>query len=437
MKCRTSYVAVGTIALCVAASGGAEDRAAHEPKPYMRVVDDGGVTRLEMAVRKFEAVDGAADGGGRARGPVVYFAAAVHIAEGAFYRDLQGFLDAQDVVLFESVKPAGAGDARHDGVVPQTDEARRKRSEQRVRFVGVAVERFRMQEKRYPKTLDEIAASGMGRMADLLKSSSVDAWGNAIVYTLVPATAEGERARVEVVSLGADGRVGGDGIDADLRLSDQKPLNKSELGDRSKGIQQRLADALEVEFQLTAMHHDRANWRNSDLSIDQVEARLEQAGADGGMLFSMLDGSSMGSKLAGFLIGLLGSTPESRAMLRVAMIETIGRADALFAGLGGEMGALMEVIVVDRNTAVLTDLRAIIENEPGVKSVAIIYGGGHLPDLERRLVREFGYSPAGDEWRTAMRVDAKAAGLTPGQLTATRKMIGSMLEAQTKRAKKK
>lgn len=426
----TQVVRIGAAVIGLFAGASSAAAGQDQPRPYMRVADDapdGNSVRLEMAVRTFQPAD--------ARGPVVYLAAAVHIAESEFYRDLQAFLDAQDVVLYESVKPPGAGSPAHDVLGAMSDGQRRTLTERRVRFIGNAATRFRAKEGRYPATIDEIGASGMGRMADLLRASRVDAWGHPIVYSLTPEE-NGVPPFIQVTSFGADGAAGGDGIDADLRLTDQPPLTKSELGDRSKGIQQKLADALGVEFQLNAMHHDRPNWRNSDLSVDQVEARLAAAGADADMLFSMLDGSSFGSKVAGLLIGMLGSTPESRAMLRVAMIEMIGHADALLEAAPGGLGAAMDVIIIDRNTAVLDDLRRILADEPGVKSIAIIYGGGHLPDLERRLVKDFGYAPAGDQWRTAMRVDAKAAGISPAQLAATRKMISGMVRAQTKRGKK-
>ena len=43
--------------------------------------------------------------------------------------------------------------------------------------------------------------------------------------------------------------------------------------------------------------------------------------------------------------------------------------------LPGKMSAMMDVLLEDRNAVVIDDLKRLIEREPGVKSIAIIYGG--------------------------------------------------------------
>ncbi len=390
---------------------------------FSRVKDgeDGTSTRLEMGVREFSPKSG--------EGPKVYLAAAVHIAEGDFYKQLQEFLDAQDVVLFEGVKPEGAGAAEHDQVA-QTDENRAAATKRRVRFVAMAVEHYRVDKGHLPESVEELGKDSEGRIGALLKGAMSDGWGRALVYRV-----DGEKKDAfDVVSLGSDGREGGEGAAGDIRYSDQKPLSKSEKGDRSEGIQTKLAEATGLVFQLSAMDNNKPNWRNSDLSIDQVQSRLEKAGADGGMLFKMLDGSSLFSKVGSMLLGFVGSTPEGKAMLRVMLIEMLGHADVLIQQAPGGIGKLMDVILEDRNQVVLGDLKRIVETEKGVKSVAIIYGAGHLPGIQRGILA-MGYQPTGDKWFTAMRVSAKEAGLSDGQFKATREMVGKMVEAQAKKAK--
>jgi hypothetical protein len=404
-------------------------------QPYQRVVadDEAGVMKLEMAVREFAPP--------KEGQPRVFLAGAVHIGDASFYKSLQEFLDQQDVVLFEGVKPPGAGAAEHDagGAAAETDESRAAATTRRVRFIAMAVEKYRSDhEGKLPRDLEELVSGSQARIASLVKGSLTDAWGHALVYTVLAADADGEKsAGFDVVSLGSDGAPGGEGAAADLRFSDQKPLSKPETGDRSEGIQQKLADALGLVFQLSAMNNNAPNWRNSDLSVDQVQARLEKAGANADGLFKLLDGSSMLGRIAGLAIGFLGSSPDSRAMLKVMMIETLAHADVAMKAPGmGKMGAVMGVIVEDRNAVVLADLKGIIEGEPSVKNVAIIYGAGHLPTMEQRLVGEMGYKPVGDTWRAAMRVDATEAGLKPAQVRQMREMIDRMFAAQAKGAAK-
>jgi pheromone shutdown protein TraB len=152
----------------------------------------------------------------------------------------------------------------------------------------------------------------------------------------------------------------------------------------------------------------------------------------------MIDGSSIMGKMAGFMLSMISATPESRAMLRVMVIEMLGHADVMLAvKMPADMNKLMGVIVEERNQVVLADLRKLIQTEPGVKSVAIIYGAGHLPGMERSLVTDFGYAPAGDTWRTAMEVDSKEAGLSADRIRSIREMFSKMMSAQAELQKPK
>ena len=91
------------VTACSAMVGGANAQSESGAK-FIRVVeeDDGGVVRLEIAIREYGPIAG--------EGPVVSLAGAVHIADAVFYERLQSYLDALDVVLFEGVKPPGAGE---------------------------------------------------------------------------------------------------------------------------------------------------------------------------------------------------------------------------------------------------------------------------------------------------------------------------------------
>ncbi|MEX2218710.1 MAG: hypothetical protein WD749_08110 [Phycisphaerales bacterium] len=428
------------------AEGNGAAAAAHVAAPYQRTADDrpGGVVRLEMTIREFAPP--------RAGMPTIYLAGAVHIANPSFYGSLQEFLDTQDVVLFEGVKPPGAGSGEHDRG-EQTPEQKAKATERRIRFLAMAIERYRAKEGGLPESLAALVEGSEGRIAQLLKGSLSDAWGHPIGYDVRAATpapgssqppiSDGGPAPAgkpgaptfDVLSLGADAKAGGEGAASDLRFSDQKPLKKPEKGDRSGGIQQELADATGLVFQLTAMDHNKAHWRNSDLSMDQIQDRLEASGASADELFSMLEGTSFTGRLAGMMLSMMGSTAEGRTMLRLMMIEMLGRADELIKlRLPGGMEGMMAVILEDRNKVLVDDIRRIIEREPGIRTVGAIYGAGHLPGVERSLVADLGYRPAGDRWLVAMEVDADRDGVSPSQLVATRRMVGQMIQTQLDQA---
>ena len=423
-------VVLGTLTLAAGSLQAQEPAKAEGIGGYARVVEEkgGDAIRLEMAAREF-----ASQTPGR---PKVFLIGAVHIADKKFYDSVQEFLDQQDVVLFEGVKPAGSGDAEHG--LPTDDDGKAKITAQRIRFVAAAVEMYRGKHKELPADTKELVEGSDNRIKSLLPGALEDGWAHPLMYEkrqppAVDGTEPKDRFRdFDLYSFGSDGKAGGEGAGADVHYIDEKPVSPPEKGDRSEGIQTKLATATGLVFQLEAMNNTKPNWRNSDLSIDQVQSRLEKAGADGSALFKLLDGSSFMGKFAGVLLGLVSSTAEGKAMLRVMMIEMLGHADVMMDSMPGGMGKLMGVILEDRNDVLAADIKKVIETEPNVKSIAAIYGAGHLPGVQKRLA-EFGYQPVGDTWRVAMRVDAKEAGLSAAQMKQTRQMIQKMVEAQTKK----
>lgn len=57
------------------------------------------------------------------------------------------------------------------------------------------------------------------------------------------------------------------------------------------------------------------------------------------------------------------------------------------------------VIIGERNRAAIEALRRAIDD--GNNKIAILYGGGHMPDLGRRLREEFDLVPSSVQWITA------------------------------------
>lgn len=419
---------LASVSLVVAAAG-APPAAPNQSQRWVRVSDDDANNKvtLQVAARSFKRKN---DDGGR----VIWLASAVHVGDRSYYTALQESLDSKDVVLYEGVKPPGAGRTDHD--LGATDDDKVDATKKRLRFLGIAVKMHEQSRGELPEALVDVTKpSAKGetldeRIAPLVAASMTDAWDNAIVYSLL--SGEVGADGFDLVSLGADGNAGGEGAAADIRLSDQKPIGEGEIPDQSEGgIQQQLAGALGLVFQLDAMDHSGANWRNSDLSVDQLTERITGSGGDADELFQTLGGESIGAKFAGALLRFIGSNQMFSTLAKAMMVEVLGQADELMDVLPGEMGKLMDVIVKDRNQVVLDDLVGVLEHEPDKKSIAVIYGAGHMPDLEARLA-ELGFAEDRSVWFNAITVDLDKTGLSRQQTQQMRIMLRDTIKEQGK-----
>lgn len=385
---------------------------------------DGVRSTLEMAIKAYRPADG--------NGPTVYLAAAIHIGEPEFYHELQMFLDAQDVVLFEGVQPPGQSrDPRWD--LPRDDEVKAAITAARANLLALHLGRYYQAEGRYPADMTEFAASLDGEDEWLIAPSLLDAWGRGFFMSTV--TPEDGSSVAWVGSLGADGAVGGEGFAADVFASPQFLPEPEAQGARGDGLQQKLADALHLEFQLASMDHSAPNWRNSDVSVDVIQQRLEELNADnqGEALFDVLSGKGFMGRLSGFLVGIIGASDTLRETTKAMLVDLLANAEDILPAQEQLLGPLMDVILHERNQVVLADLEQVLK-EPGVRTIGVIYGAGHLPDIEKVLLSRFKYVQSGETWVPALTADLGKAGMSPKQAQRMRDMLRRQMGRQLKRA---
>lgn len=102
-------------------------------------------------------------------------------------------------------------------VLPSQDRAMVEKARTDVRMIEQAIEMYRIDTRKYPtleEGLDVLASAPRGsslRTESYIKSLPMDPWGNPYQY-LIP----GENGQFDVFSFGADGRSGGDGLNADI-----------------------------------------------------------------------------------------------------------------------------------------------------------------------------------------------------------------------------
>lgn len=417
-----AIVAVFSAFALVSAAAYVELRASPEPGPAVRVLEAEDLSRVELQTPARTL---------RRGGVRVTLVGVTHIGEPGYYETLQRLLGTHDLVLYERVEPAWA--QRREAAPPAWNVSATKA---RIRHTAARVARSARRAGE-PVTdldrLDEVVPDD----DPLDRTAETDAWGRRL---LIERSEEG----FDVISYGADGRPGGEGPDADLRLSDQPELSPAEIR-RGGGLQADLAKAAGLAFQLDAIEYNRPGFVNADVSAERLMAALagrelgpDAIGAieppDNGML-ALLSGDSPLASIIGGVLRVAGLLPGGRETIRLVLIETLARSDAFLENAGGALGPGMErtmTVLLDlRNEAVLEQLAESLDSDDPPERVAIFYGAGHLPGLERTLLAQ-GWSVERTEWLTAMRVEASRS-FPASQIRSLRSMIAGTLEREMSR----
>ena len=436
-RCRRGVAALAAAALAVPAAGqiafapraippaGAE-AALQTPAladPYMRVVEDPGRTiALQIASRAFAPT--------RQGLPRVTLVGVAHVGERGFYRAVQALLEEHAVVLYESVKPPGASPPGG-----ATEAQRIESTEAALEFLAALIEAHRAEHGDYPADLAALVQFAAGhdpRLGHFVAGALRDGWGRALVYR----HGDGNDS-FTLESLGADGQPGGEGPGTDLAAGPDAGGGALALAGEDS-LQSELAAALGLEFQLDALDYSGAGFRPADLAMDELERALAAEGIDFAAIEGSLAGSSLPGKLAMFILRVVkfadrwlgGALADT---FKVVLIEVLADEAVLEQALAQFGRGFGTVIIDQRNQVAVNELEAIIEREPEVDSVAILYGAAHMEDMGERLADQLGYRPQRDTWLTAFEVDLAGSAMTPGDLDQIRRMVRRQLRMMTGR----
>ena len=100
---------------------------------------------------------------------------------------------------------------------------------------------------------------------------------------------------------------------------------------------------------------------------------------------------------AGVLLALFSKNKTLR--LRRAMAEQMQNMEGGMIMFEGKDGS---TIIDHRNAKAMDILRREIDT--GKKKIAVFYGAGHLPDMQRRLLSDFRMQRAGQFWLNAWKL---------------------------------
>ena len=167
-------------------------------------------------------------------------------------------------------------------------------------------------------------------------------------------------------------------------------------------IQKAMKDVLELDFQLQVIDYTRANMIHADMSPAQFAESMNKRGESMlGMLVRMMiaamnqQDSQAAAASNGQLLMALFDKDRAMALKRV-MAEQFQSMDGMLSAMDGPEGS---TLISERNKVALEVLRKEIGK--GRKKLAIFYGGGHMPDFDKRLREQFGLVPSTTRWLVA------------------------------------
>ncbi len=175
-------------------------------------------------------------------------------------------------------------------------------------------------------------------------------------------------------------------------------------------MQEGMSGVLELDYQLDQIDYHKDNFVHADMSPTDFSKSMADRGES---LWTMI------FRMVGYGIAQQNKNPEKamEARLLAALFDK-DRALALkrvmadqFEDLEGSMGALDgadgSTIITERNKVALEVLAQ--EIKAGKKHLGIFYGAGHLADMEKHLISDFGLRPQSIRWLTAWDLTGKKA----------------------------
>ena len=181
------------------------------------------------------------------------------------------------------------------------------------------------------------------------------------------------------------------------------PKNASSKGGNPLSFVQRaMKDMLELQFQLDAIDYNAENMVHADMSPKQFAESMQRKGESVLGIFLRMMGYAMaqqgkadgkGSDVQ--LLAALFDKNRSLALKR-AMAEQFQDMEGAMLVIEGPDGS---TLISERNKVALEVLRKQIAE--GKKKIAIFYGGGHMPDMQKRLLDDFKLVPSTTRWLDA------------------------------------
>ncbi len=358
---------------------------------YMRVGGSGSVRVLVTAAVKFRPPAAQA-----ATHPAIWLVGVTHIGDASYYASLQKLLNAQACVFFEALRSSSA--------LSQHDYDLSIRTALGLQHFADRCSRHRRAHGAWPLTPEALRS--------LLPEGSTPADREALL-----ADAYGTPWRMRVDCSGALHLSAGAGGLAITLAPDGS--RRDAAANALSDVQQVLARALGLAWQLTELNYNYPSFTNADTSMADLLASLQQSlaesekksgdlGLDAVVVLAVLSGN--GAAWISTALNLFEGACRNAAVretVRYALLLACANFDALSAQLDSALPGFNRALLRERNRAALLMLKARLCEFGPADSVALLYGAAHAGGLHRRLLK-MGYEPVETRFYPAFEADTAA-----------------------------
>jgi hypothetical protein len=167
-------------------------------------------------------------------------------------------------------------------------------------------------------------------------------------------------------------------------------------------MQEGMSGILELSHQLACVDYTKANLVHADMSPDEFSKSMEDRGESFIQMFLRLMGTGIAQSAAGAggmndADVLMALFAKDRAMkLKTLLAQQFQSLEGAMSALDGPGGS---AIITERNKKCFEVLDKQLAS--GKKKIAVFYGAGHLPDMQKRLEADYGFRRASESWLTA------------------------------------
>lgn len=190
-----------------------------------------------------------------------------------------------------------------------------------------------------------------------------------------------------------------------VRDRDIKPTEKVSTDHPVSQVQIGMKNMLDLEFQLDRINYGMTNFVHADLdptTFSQLQA--ERGESIFGLLFKAAmaeqgrQASDPNAGLNPFSVLFALASDDTSHQLKFLLGQQMGQLENTLAGVDETPDGKGSAILSGRNDYAMKVLGEQIAL--GKKKLAIFYGAGHMPDFEKRLLKQ-GFKPVSEKWFVA------------------------------------